>query len=157
MVIAHSDGESLAAVVVGPAQLIEQEGSLSVTGRLVRRAMEEDIVHFGRRGAAALEALPAALDQVRASHAGADVKDTWLAPDGSRLTVVLSERPSQSGGLGVRGGDSSPGTGAERVRQELAKSLGLPVDLDLTAEEESPRPATARAFMERLFKGEDQR
>lgn len=55
VVIALSEGEALATVVVAPAQLLEQEGAIAPSAKVLRSATEQDILILGRRPAEAPE------------------------------------------------------------------------------------------------------
>lgn len=160
---------SLATVVLRPDQVIEREIDPHASGRVLRIATEEDVVAFGRRAAAALQAVAQTNALLAEKEADARATDAWLSPDGARLWIAL-DRPLGDARLRARdlarqfGRDielwlqDRPLTGVRAARFSFEDSgwLALPDDpptvrLALRSE----RDSNAGAFIERQFPAEE--
>ncbi|MPZ15859.1 MAG: hypothetical protein GEU73_15795 [Chloroflexi bacterium] len=126
VVIDGGEGETLALVVVGTAQVVDVEPPIKASVRVRRLATDDDILMFGRRSAEALDALPAANSVLRGLSAQADAVDAWTAPDGARLFVACTGDIAQP----------------ELVARTLAERFGLPVDVFLVAADGSYKRVT---------------
>ncbi len=172
VVVAHGADDALATVVIGSDQLVEIPTGLTASGRVMRIASSEEQRAFGRRGAAALRFAQRASEPCLAT--GTEILDSWLSPDGSRLTLMLSSAPAR-GDVLARELTALLGVAvALRVRDAAGNELpasgvaaaGLPPGgtdwlvppgadaaiLDATTDGPAP---TAGSFIERLFPAAD--